>query len=404
MHRDLKPENVVVTRDGRVKVLDFGLARVAAARRAAQQTAAGPLTAAGVVVGTAAYMSPEQAQGQEVDFRTDQFSLGVMLYEMATGHPARSSSARRPRRSRRSCATRRRPSTAGPLPPPLQWLIERCLAKRPGDRYGLDARDRERARGPARAARGAARFPAARSFSAPPATRTSFVGRDAERSAPLLLGDPTCGCDADRPRRHRQDPARDPRVRGGARRLPRRDRLRLAARGRRNPRVVPEIAGALRAARPAAPAGGARAGRGALALARGPTLLVLDNFEQVDAAPVSRRCSPRSARSSARHQPGGAAPVRRARVRRSPAGAARPRARRPPLADAPPPPAVALFVERAAAVRRRASRSPPRTRPPSPRSARGWTGCRWRSSWPPRGSSCCRRRRSRAAGAAPARS
>ena len=88
VHRDLKPGNVMVDPDGRVKVLDFGLAK-ASDRLAEAGAASNPFTAAqteqGVIVGTCRYMSPEQARGETVDARSDIFSLGIVFYEMLTG-------------------------------------------------------------------------------------------------------------------------------------------------------------------------------------------------------------------------------------------------------------------------------------------------------------------------------
>jgi serine/threonine protein kinase len=85
IHRDLKPENLFITRDGRVKILDFGIARLAEAHALTAETMTGQATAAGVIVGTVGYMSPEQVKGERVDPRSDIFSLGTVLYEMLSG-------------------------------------------------------------------------------------------------------------------------------------------------------------------------------------------------------------------------------------------------------------------------------------------------------------------------------
>jgi len=137
VHRDLKPENVIVSKDGYVKVLDFGLARQTARRGSdSSEIPTQTGTAPGTVLGTVGYMSPEQAIGRSVDFRSDQFSFGSMIYEMATGKRAfeRGSSA-----ETLTAIIREEPepiSTANVrIPAPLRWIVERCLAKDPEDRF-----------------------------------------------------------------------------------------------------------------------------------------------------------------------------------------------------------------------------------------------------------------------------
>jgi eukaryotic-like serine/threonine-protein kinase len=145
LHRDLKPANVLITRDGRIKILDFGLAKPAhnakwapenlgvddATRTSVQRA---PLTDPGTTVGTCAYMSPEQARGQtNLTAQSDQFSLGLVIYELAAGKRAfqRGSTAE----TMAAIIREEAEPLPGSVPAPLRWIVQRLLHKEPAERY-----------------------------------------------------------------------------------------------------------------------------------------------------------------------------------------------------------------------------------------------------------------------------
>jgi predicted ATPase len=190
MHRDLKPENVMISHDGLVKILDFGLAKLVSTDTDTNllppdlETISTSETNPGAILGTLPYMSPEQANGLPLDFRSDQFSLGSLLYEMVTGKRA---FPHQGAGEILAAVLRDQPEAAASLnpqaPAPLCWVIERCLAKSPKDRYDSThdlARDLAAIRD--RLPEAPSRYLAPR-VNTLPSQATAFIGREREVAA-----------------------------------------------------------------------------------------------------------------------------------------------------------------------------------------------------------------------------
>ncbi|HEY6373134.1 MAG TPA: protein kinase [Candidatus Sulfotelmatobacter sp.] len=183
VHRDLKPENLMVAHDGTAKILDFGLAKLRERPLDSDSpTIMGSITDPGTVMGTLGYMSPEQANGAHVDFRSDQFSFGAVLYEIVNGRAAFAGNGKaeimaailrdHPERSPYSAKLQ--------APAPFFWILEQCLAKDPNQRYA-STRDLARDLATVRELRmdPSPRRIAAR-LSNMPVQRTAFIGRERE--------------------------------------------------------------------------------------------------------------------------------------------------------------------------------------------------------------------------------
>jgi len=137
IHRDLKPENIMISKDGFAKVLDFGLAkRLPFENSDTSKSATSTMTEEGMIVGTVGYMSPEQASGRPIDYRSDQFAFGSILYEMIAGRRAFD----RPSKAEALAAIIRdspdpQALQRAEVPAPLRWIVERCLSKDRKERY-----------------------------------------------------------------------------------------------------------------------------------------------------------------------------------------------------------------------------------------------------------------------------
>jgi serine/threonine protein kinase/Tfp pilus assembly protein PilF len=199
VHRDLKPRNIMLTEDGRAKIVDFGVGKTNPPKTASDDPTleVGGLTDAFAVVGTAGYMSPEQVTGRPIDFRADQFALGTIVYEMLTGRRAfkRDSTVQT-----MAAILEKEPEPMAALAPDaaieVVTIVERCLAKEPGDRYAStqdlarDLRD-VRQSGGSRTSRSAFTLPRAPRRRWPMAAGLVAVLVAAAAIAAYVLRDPT---------------------------------------------------------------------------------------------------------------------------------------------------------------------------------------------------------------------